>query len=283
MSSAVSSPPAGRPAKGRLTVSDLVQKQAELPSRVIVHGLPGIGKSSLPAFGPTPVYIMTKLETGIVSLKGSGRVPETVGIFPECKSWRDIFNALAWLEEEEHQFKTVVLDTLNGAEKMCHDYVSERDYNNRMAAFTAYQSGYKVSINDFRELLAAIDKLRELRKMAVFVLAHTKVKNFKNPTGADFDRYMPDLHDETWSVTHGWADMVLFANFETDTRKDSTTGGKVKGVGVGRRLLFTTWNAAWDAKHRHGLPEVISMGESGKEAWANLAKAIADGRKGGAA
>jgi hypothetical protein len=49
----------------------------------------------------------------------------------------------------------------------------------------------------------------------------------------------------------------LFANFETRVRKDGAT--KAKAEGGDRRIVFTTHTAGWDAKNRHGLPEVMLL------------------------
>lgn len=268
----------GSPPTKRLSLSDINTKAKNLPSRVIVHGVPGIGKSSFPAFAPKPVYIMSRLETGIESLKDSDMVPEHVGVFPECQAWSQVLECVELLNREEHEFQTLVLDTINGLERMCHEHVCVRDYNDRFAAFTAYQAGYKVALNDWRQLLSALDRLREVKRMGVVLLAHTKVKPFKNPEGLDYDRYTPDLNDETWSVTHGWADMVLFANYDVQAKKEHGQS-RAKGAGGMARFLYTTRMPAWDAKHRHGLPELISMGGSGKEAWANFVTALREGRK----
>ena len=51
-----------------------------------------------------------------------------------------------------------------------------------------------------------------------------------------------------------WADMVLFANYETIVVKNEEKKAKVKG---GQRVMYTTHHACWDAKNRDGLPEKL--------------------------
>lgn len=274
-------PGPSRPRSGKLTLSDIQRGKSKLPPRIICHGVPGVGKSSCPAFGPKPIWLMSKLETGIVSLRDADLVPEGVENFPECQTWQDVFDLIELLRTSDHQYKTLVIDTLNGLERMCHDHVVQRDYNNRYAAFAAYQSGFKVAVNDWRLFLAELDRLREARGMLIWLIAHTKVQNFKNPEGPDYDRYQPDLNPETWSVTHGWADIVLFMNYDQEAVKE-VGAGKAKGKGGVNRFVYTTRTAAWDAKHRHGLPEIISMGSSGKESWDNFKTAMQAVNGGGA-
>jgi hypothetical protein len=44
-------------------------------------------------------------------------------------------------------------------------------------------------------------------------------------------------------------------------------------------MLYPERTAAYDAKNRLGLTDPIWMGDSGKDAWANLSGAIKDARK----
>ena len=131
--------------------------------------------------------------------------------------------------------------------------------------------GFEVSLGDWRLLLNALDRLRETKRMAIVGLCHTRVVTFKNPEGADFDRYAPALHPKTWELTHRWADHVLFANFYMTVERD---GVRPKAFGGQERLLYTTRHAAYDAKNRAGLPEQIDMGDSGDEAWTNFFSAL---------
>ena len=55
-----------------------------------------------------------------------------------------------------------------------------------------------------------------------------------------------------------WADMVLFANYETYSVAANKEGTKHKAQG-GRRVMFTTHHPCWDAKNRYGLPDKIDM------------------------
>src|SRR5262249_14995615 len=139
--------------------------------------------------------------------------------------------------------------------------------------FTAYMTGYDVALAEWRLLIDALDRLRSSRRMSILALAHSRITTFKNPEGSDYDRYTVDLHHKTWSLTHKWADLVLFANFvaHIDSRKGEEKG---KAKGGSRRVIFTTRTAAYDAKNRHGLPEQIEAGHSASEAWANFAAAL---------
>jgi hypothetical protein len=141
--------------------------------------------------------------------------------------------------------------------------------------------GFEVSLAEWLMLLNSLDQLRRERKMRPIIIGHTKVSTFKNPEGADYDRYVVDVHHKTWGQTLKWADMVLFANYFTVVDEQaSATKNKGKGKGGTERIIYTQRSAAWDAKNRHGLPEEIPMGDSAAEAWQNFVQAIKEAKTG---
>lgn len=242
----------------------------------------GWGKTSFGAHTPKPVFIQTKGETGLETLIDAGLLPE-VPHFPEVQEWTELLGAIETLTSDSHDFKTLVCDTSNGAERLCHEFVCQRDYGGEWGkqGFTSYQQGFEVSLSEWRKFLNALDALRVAKRMTVLLLCHTKVKPFKNPEGADYDRYQPDMHEKTWGLTHKWADAVLFGNFDV-TVQTAKTGEQKKGKASGgqQRVLYTERHAAYDAKHRLGLPPEIDMGASASEAWTNFINALKNGKAG---
>ena len=114
--------------------------------------------------------------------------------------------------------------------------------------------------------------------MKIVCLCHTKVKTFKNPEGSDYDRYQPDMHDKTWSLSHKWADAVLFLNFETFVNENDPKK-KGKATSSQARMMYTERHAAYDAKSRLGLPTEINMGTNPQEAWDNFKAALIGARQ----
>ncbi len=264
----------------RLSLADIVTKGSGLPNRYIIHGPEGVGKTSLPAYAPNPVYIQTLGETGLETLIDARQLPE-IAHFPECRTWDDLLSILEELAASEHGYQTLVIDALNGAERMCHEEVCKRLFCNDWGkhGFTSYQQGPDAALVDWRKLLIALDRLRETKRMSIVCLCHSEVKTFKNPEGADYDRYRPAVHEKTWNLTNRWADAVLFINYETSV-SESDPEKKGKATSSQTRLMYTERHAAYDAKHRLGLPAQINMGNSGQEAWNNFKAALVAGRNG---
>lgn len=253
-------------------LASVTSKGSSLPSRVILHGVEGIGKTSFAANAPKPIFIMARGETGLETLIDCGALGD-VPHFPEVHTWQDVLGAIEQLTEGEHDYKTLVIDTLNGLERLCHEFVCRRDYKGDWGkqGFTSYMQGFEVSLADWRELLNVLDRLREKKRMSIICLCHTQVRTFKNPEGMDYDRYTPAVHDKTWGLTHRWADFVLFANFYVEVTKD---GAKGKAQDAQARVLYTQRHAAYDAKRRANLPDDIDMGSTGQEAWNNFISAM---------
>lgn len=193
------------------------------------------------------------------------------------------------LLNDPHDYMTIAIDTANGVERLCHEYVCGRDFQGEWGdkGFGSYQKGPEVALADWRAFLSNLDRLRLERKMTVVLLFHTKVATFRNPEGPDFDRYQPDVDKRTWSLTVKWADVILFGNFESSVsgvRENKKTGEKKgKGEGGQDRILYTVRHAAYDAKNRLGLPPEIEMGNSPAQAFSAFKEAVKEGRAKGVA
>ena len=282
MATASSRPTGSGPA---LTLSDVRRSGQKLPNRHIWHAVEGFGKTSLAAQAPSPVFLMTQGETGLETLIDNGRLPE-IPHFPEFHEWMALRKAVRVLIDEAHEYKTLVLDTLNGAERMCHRFVTERDFDGKTDSFLAYGKGPEVALPEWTLFLNDLDRLRETKKMAIICLTHTKVKPFKNPSGADYDRYTPDMHEKTWGLSHKWADVVLFGNFEAvilggNVSNDDRKNRKGKAADVEcDRVLYCERRTAFDAKNRIGLPAALTISsEDPKQAWVDFMNAVKEGRK----
>ncbi len=245
------------------SLSDITSKGPNMPIRMVFHGVEGFGKTSFGAMFPAPIFLQARGETGLEALIDAGQLPETPH-FPETNTWQEMLGQIQVLTTEKHEYKTLVIDTLNGFERLCHEHVCQRDYRGDWGetGFTSYHKGFLVALGDWRMLISALDNIRKQRNMRIICLCHTAVCKFSNPDGTDYDRYEPELHKKTWGLTHKWADMVLFGNYVTVVDKKDG-----KGKGGTARMLYAQRSAAWDAKNRHGLPPAIKIGNTPKAAY----------------
>lgn len=278
--------PATRPARSsapplapKADFGSLISTQGKsLPNRYVLYAGEGWGKTSFAAMMPKPIFIQTRGETGLETLIDAGQLQETAH-FPEVYDWTTLIDVVRYLRDAEHGYKTLVIDTLNGAERLLHEMVCRRDYQSDWGdrGFGAYQKGYDVSVADLNLLLSDLDNLRLEKRMTVVWLAHRRVVTFKNPSGADYDLYQPDVHKTTWGAVSKWSDVILFGDMEVivETEKKAKKG---KGVAQ-NRIIRCESSPSWVAKNRLGLPAEIEAGTSPAEAWANFVNEIKAARQ----
>lgn len=244
------------------------------PSASVIYGPPGVGKTSIGASFPSALFLVDGGELGVDTLKRGGQIHD-VPVLPPAKHWHDVLGTIRELIESEHDYKTLVVDTIGGMERLCHEFVCARDFKGDWGdqGFASYNKGYEVALPEWHIFLAALDELRDKRGMGILLLAHSHTKPHKNPEGEDFDRILPAVHHKTWAKTHKWADLVGYYRYYVVTEK-SSSGAKAKGKGGKARELVVEYSAAFDAKNRHGLPASINMGASGAESFQKLSEAI---------
>ena len=267
--------PATRP---RPTLDSVTTKTKALPNRLLLHAVQKWGKTSFGAMAPNPIFLCTRGEDGLDTLIKSGQLPETAHFPDPFETWNELMMGLDELYLMDHPYKTVVVDTVNGAERLGVEHVVETEFGGKFENFDAYGRGQKFMPTQIIAFTSALDKLRH-KGMAVILLAHSQVKMFNNPEGANYDRWEPVLAKETWAIIDRWVDMILFGNFETFAEKERKNDVKVKATGGTNRIIHTIRTAAYDAGNRYGLPEEIECGSSPKEAWANFIAALHPNRK----
>ena len=244
-------PSARQNAPRRMTLGAVRSGIRPAPDRILVVGTEGVGKSTFAANAPRPIFIAA--EDGIRHLD--------VASFPEPETFQDVLDAVAELTEVEHDFKTLVIDTLDWIEPLVWRAVCERAgwfdaAGNPDIEKPGYGKGYVAATEDWRRLLAALDRLRNTRQMEVILLAHAAIKAFHNPAGGDYSRYECKLAKGAAALVKEWCDSNLFAVHE-EFVTEAKGIARAKGVSTGRRVVKTERTAAWDAKTRHALsPEL---------------------------
>lgn len=240
--------------------------------RIIINAVEGFGKTTIASHAPKPAIIMAKGETGYETLLSSGRAPDVPRL--NVHDWESAMQAVRSITTMP-DVETLVLDAMGGFERLCHEHVCATEYSGDWGekGFTSFMRGYEVSLRPWAELLAALDQCHT-KGITVIVLSHVAVKQFDPPGSAPFSRYVSDCHAKTWSLSHKWADAVLFGNFKTSLAKQ---GQKEKAQlhGGRERRLYTERSDAYDAKNRYGMPiEGIKLPDTYAEAWATLAAHI---------
>lgn len=221
--------------------------------KVVVYGPEGVGKSTFAAAFPEPVFIDTEGSTNNMD----------VGRLPKPSSWQMLLQQIDFVKNNR-PCKTLVVDTIDWAERLCVEFVCARGKKDSITKF-GYGEGFIQLEEEFGKFL---NRLSDLVEMGINVVlsAHAKITKFEQPDefGA-YDRWELKLGNKTTAKTSSlvkeWADMLLFANYKTMSVATDDKGTKFKGQGK-KRVMYTSHHPAWDAKNRHGLPEELEFSYS---------------------
>lgn len=230
----------------KMQLSGVVKGKQAKSWRILLYGTEGVGKSTFASQCPAPIFLGA--EDGTAHLD--------VQRFPSPSNWDDILSAVKILADDKHEFKTLVVDTVDWVEPLLWAHICKRDKKQDIEDY-GYGKGYQCALDEWRTFLAALEKLRE-KSINVLLLGHSHLKTFKNPTDEDFDRYELKLHAKAAGLLKEWSDAVLFADYETMSRKDAKTK-RIRGVSTGARYLYTQRTAAYDAKNRFNFQDVMAF------------------------
>ncbi|WP_029632262.1 AAA family ATPase [Zavarzinella formosa] len=232
-------------------LSQVTRSAPRLPSRVVLYAAEKFGKSSFGANSPRPVFLMTAGETGLLSLLEAGQAPPTDHFPEDFRNWSDLGRAVRALRDEPHDFRTLVLDTGNGAEALCQQHVRDEFFNGDWGNFNTYGRGNELAAKEWGLFLQLLDDTRLGRGMSILMLHHAKLKTIVDPTGKSWDQWRPESVEKLWSLTHKWSDAILFGGFKTSPAKDAANV-------VESRYLHTTASAGIVGGNRYGLPPEIT-------------------------
>ncbi len=226
-----------------MKLSDISRGIKQQPPRVLLHAVHGLGKSTWGANAPDPIFIQTE--------DGLGNID--VPAFPLATDLKQVWDAIGALIQEDHKYKTVVIDTVDWLQTLIWKQVCT-DKDVASIEEIGYAKGYLFAMTYWEQFLRGMDKLRSDKGMAIVLLAHSEIKAFNPPDGESYDRYQIKLNKHAASRLEEWADVVLFANFETYTDKDKKV---VNNDPV--RVIHTTNRPAWRAKTRYKLPDTLPL------------------------
>lgn len=251
-----------------MTLKDIVTEgKVSRPPRLILYSFEGFGKSSFGASALKPICLQT--EDGLDEI-GMPR-------FPKPETFDEAMGYLKTLYDEDHDYKTVVIDTVDWLEPLIWKHTCEVHGKGNIEDF-GYGKGFTFALDGWTRLLSALDRLRNEKGMAVLLLAHAEVKRFDSPDVEPYDRYKMKLHKSVEAKITEWCDAVIFANYKIYTEKTDVGFNKkvIRGTGACERFMYTEERPAYKAKNRYSLPDELPFIKG--EAWNTLMKCIKDSR-----
>jgi len=210
----------------------VVGGRIDSPQRVLLYGPGGIGKSTLAALAPNPVFL--DIEGGTRELD----VPRVEGI-------RDFADLRACLQSSAlDDYGTVIIDSATKAEELAIAHtiatVPHEKPGIKITSLENYGFGKGLShaYDTFLHLLSDLDS-QIRRGRHVVLIAHECIADVPNPSGEDFIRFEPHLQSPKSGKASirnrvvQWCDHVVFIGYDV-----ASVDGK--GKGAGGRTIYTS-------------------------------------------
>lgn len=227
-------------------LSSITSGPRSQPPRIYLFGPHGVGKTTWACSAPSPIVIQT--EDGLGMLESPA--------FPLATTTVDVFDALATLYNEKHDYKTVVLDSADWLDNLIGKEIraahSEKDL--------AYGKDMLLIAEQWQLILDWFNALRS-KGMTVILIGHCEIKRYDPPDSDSWERFQPKLVNRASALVQEWADAVLFCNFKAFVKNEAVTAQKSvkKAIASGERLIHTGEKPAYLAKNRYSLPETLPL------------------------
>lgn len=244
---------------------------------ITIVGFPGVGKSTLAATFPSPIFVQAENATSVFETWPEERQPAFFPELPAADKRRDrrpsavLLDQLRELATEQHEFKTVVIDAVTTLNMLFENEVIEFDdkAENIGDAAGGFGKGYLQVAALHAKVRNACEHLRR-RGMAVVFLAHSGIAKVKNrPDVEAYSTWSLDMHEASRKIYVATSDAVLylkareFVTGHEENKKGQTTKlGKVRTTG--ERVLIASSDGTVgyvDAKNRYRIPEEVEVEE----------------------
>lgn len=230
------------------SLASLRKVKAVNPPSVIAYGVHGVGKTSFASEWPDPVFIQVEQGTpGGMELSSFG----------EIETFDDVMDAITALCGGGHEFKTVVVDSLDAMEPLLWAACCKR---NGWASIedAGYGKGYVAADDLWRDYLGGMKHLTTIG-MATVQIAHSDITRFDSPVSDPYSRYGIKLHKRAGALVQEDADIVAFFNYRT-MLKEAQVGFNNKVVhaeGGGQRQMHFEERPGFLAKNRYQMPSKL--------------------------
>lgn len=225
----------------------------------MIYGTGGIGKSSLSALAPNPLFYDFDRGAGATGVATIGGV----------ETWTDLRDALH--SRIVRDYATLVIDTATKVQELAqaHTFATVRHEKGNLVTSVegyGYGKGYQHVYDTFLTLLSDLDEHARAGRNVVLV-CHSVTDTAPNPEGEDYKRYEPDLQQppkqgRLRDRIKNWCDHLLFINYDVAVNKG-------KAVGAGTRTIYPTEMPTYWAKSRK-LRDPIPFPEGSRDLWAAL-------------
>jgi len=202
---------------------------------VLLYSQPKLGKSTWCAQADGALFLAT--EAGLNHLE-TYQVP--------IASWDDLLSACAEIVNSDHQFRTIIIDTIDNAYRFCVEHVC-RQLGIAHESEAPYGRAYGMIANEFTRVLTKLSLL----PYGLYLISHAKQETVETRTGS-LIRTVPTLPEKARKIVLGLVDLILYLDLELYKADQGDTQY--------RRVIRTKPTTTYEAGDRTGrLPDTLPL------------------------
>lgn len=235
-----------------MDLKSMISRPVSDAPMLTIFGEGGTGKTSLAATFPAPVFI--RAEDGFDVFAGK-KAPNA---FPVLKNGEDIFEQLEALLEQDHPFKTLIIDSITSLDKKFESDIVRKDPRAKSInqAMGGYGAGYSAVAELHSKVKDRCDQLREKKGMTIVFLGHVETEAMDLPDEPNYSRYSMRIHKKSIGYYTDFVSLVGLLKLQTIVDQDS---GKAKSFGD--RVMIVDKRASSITKNRYGIVDDIDVAE----------------------
>lgn len=244
-----------------IDLKSLSKPRADRPIIATLFGDGGMGKTTLAAMFPKPVFIRT--EDGTASLVGH----DDALLFPLAASSQDVLDGIEALATQDHDRRTLVLDSITQLATMIEAEIVAADPKAKSInqAGGGYGAGHSAAAEKHRIIREWAGTLAYERGMNVVFIGHADTETLDLPDMDAYARYTVRMHKKSIPHYTDNVDLVGFIRLKTHTRGD---GDKKRAISTGEREIICYPQASNVSKNRFGIAAPIPFDLSGGNPFA---------------
>lgn len=256
------------------------KKPVSSPPIITVVGSPGTGKTSFAGTFPGAIFIQAEDSSAVFESWEDDVQPTLLPSLPKAATDKAgkitvstrtvLMDQLRELVSADHEFKTLVVDSVTAMNLLLENEISMRDGVGNVAdASGGFHKGFLEVAQWHADFMHACMVLAKRRNMAIVFLAHSGVHKIKNSPEevSEYTVYSLDMHQKSAAVYINNSDAVFYIKkeeFVTGAEKNkkgqTTKYGRV--MQTGERKLITTGDGLTGyvaAKSRYNMPAELDL------------------------
>lgn len=192
-------------------------KSKSMPNKIVIFGVPKVGKSSLASQFPNVLFI--DVEGGLDYLENEVMATDKI------ESFDDILRELKRLHDsDKKQFDWIAIDSLDWCEDLAQErlvkaYNAESIVDKKVADF-AYYNGVISAASDTKKIFKWLDAIYKKHGTKALFICHSKVETVNLPGKEPYSRHQLDTSKYVASHADEWADLMVFLDFSFHVTKN---------------------------------------------------------------